>query len=316
MYNLKPPKDALDWKLGLILEISAQLGLGKPGVTQEAWREEELSERVNKSQLRNWWQRPPRKFRTLNAFIETVTQDEPYAAEWLSLFQYAHKANHSRGKTRERVFGVTSFNSDSLASVIIPKLRNMEFLELADVPLGTADAPPFKPWPKWFFAMRRTVRSTVLALLLMSSIIAGYQYLNAPKYQFGEVFTNIRFCLEDDFIEERVNKCTVDERTFYDDDSKIYFSFESYEELDELLDLRLEWFRNGERVHQKSREWTKAFALELKYASTHIVMQKFDFLPPEWAEPGRYHVRFFLEDVFVHEAGFYVEESVRPLAAN
>jgi hypothetical protein len=33
-------------------------------------------------------------------------------------------------------------------------------------------------------------------------------------------------------------------------------------------------------------------------------MQEFDSLRPEWAEPGRYHVRFFLEGKFVDEAGF------------
>jgi hypothetical protein len=307
MYNLRPPNEAVEWHLGLILEICFLIGLGKKGVIDESWEEPSVCEILSKNQIRHWWKSPPKKKKTLQRFIELLTQGEPFSNEWKALLEYAIKNNFERGKQKEEVFGVNVFDKTDLQNVILPKLKEMHSSDLEDVHRLHGDIP----LPNSNAAGIKSRSSSQIVIITSSLIILTILALwlkpfHGNKYEFRNVFREIKFCRETDFEETPGNNCQADISTFTTNDPKIYLSFESIERLEGLPEINLQWLRNGELLYERARPWIDAFAIDLKYASTHIKMQKFDSLPPEWAEPGRYHVRFFLENEFVDEAGFVI----------
>lgn len=288
MYNLSPPKNALNWNLGLLLEVSFVLGLGKPDTNQESWAESKVSDLINRRQIRQWWKSPPKKKTTLDKYINLVTKGETFASEWRYVFDRAIKHNVDSGLSSEEVFGTCEISN---AVWLHTKISEMPSLIMPSTVVTHIHRH------KW------AVLSTLAFVCFLS--LSAY-YLTKPKYKFGEVFENIRFCHETDFIENTLNACTTDVRNFKDSTPIIYASFSSIKPLSPNVPFKLAWFRNGELQIEKERPWSKTFAKEYRHASTHIITTKFDKLPSEWGDPGRYDVMFYVDGNLLEEARFYV----------
>lgn len=308
MYNQPPPQEAKDWHLGLVLEVCFQIGLGKPDSLEEPWEELAICEKLAKNQIRHWWKNPPKKKSTLRHYLKLVTNGELFSEEWSSIIEHAIKINHDQGKQRADVFEVEQFDRGALQTVILPKLRGMPQLEMRSV--GKLESVVRNRWNSGWTKLSFFTQALSLSacLLLVLGLFNTLNPFHGSKYEFRSVFKDIKLCLEADFVYLPNNRCMIDKRTFTTNDPKIYLSFESTEPLHGLPEINLQWLRNGELLYERARPWIDAFAFDLKFASTHIKMQKFDYLPDDWAEPGLYHVRFYLNGRFVDEAEFTVLE--------
>lgn len=309
MYLLPPPAEALDWSLGLVMDVCLKIGLGKPNVMDESWTEAEISEILSISQIRHWYERPPGKqSASVQRFVAAVTDGEPFAKEWKKVINASAAKEGRRSEERHEKFGITRFGKRARDDVIVPKLMSLEPLRLLENqdPMAKNTAVVRGTTSLMSGPRGRAVIGVSAAVLLV--VFVYLLQLSWRQERFGHTFTNIQFCLDETFQYIPKNQCLSDTRVFSSKHDKINLSFEAAVEIEPGSTLNLQWFRNGVLQMERPRPWLKAFAFDLKYASTHIKMTKNGALPPEWSDPGRYHVRFFLNDVLVDETRFDIVE--------
>ncbi|RBP50608.1 hypothetical protein [Arenicella xantha] len=306
MYHRPPPAIALEWPLGLVMDVCLKVGLGKSDSETDSWTESEISEHLAISQIRHWYEQPPgMSSESLVRFTQLVTSGEAYSQEWATLISHAASRKGKRSADRRRYFGISRFGKTSGRDVILPKLAGMRTITLAGIEKSLAlPSPPFEKGPRSIKSSTAIKYILVFFVALAAIVVAKSVQKHHEGEGFGTVFGEIRFCSNENFAYLPHNQCKSDQRVFTTTHKKIYLSFEAITEVEPGTKFRLQWLRNGEVQIERERPWRQAFAFDHRYASTHIKMQKYENLPKGWAEPGRYYVRFFINDAFVDEAKF------------
>lgn len=296
-----------------MMDVCKEIGLGKPSTLSESWSETEICEHLAVSQIRHWYEQPPGKqSEIIKRFIALVCKGEDFANEWAEVIRNASSRKGNRSSERELYFGVTRFSLTAREEYILPALVRMPVLSESEIQAALAPQLYTPPAPRRLLQRRYAYAIPVLALsLLIAGFIYGAQVIN-PTLRFGNVFGNIAFCLDSDFEDVPKNRCNNDRRDYTTAHGKINLSFMSVVDIEPGTELTLQWLRNGEIQLERPRPWRDAFATDLKYASTHILMEKFNSLPSSWGDPGRYHVRFYVNDLLVDEARFNIVDGEAP----
>jgi len=325
MYYERPPKESLDWPLGLVIDVCEQIGLGKPNVTCVRWEPGEISNIIAASQIRHWYENPPRSIkasRVLRDYRDLVIKDEPYAYEWAHVIKTAAGRAGNRHNARTDLFGITEFKPTPKYEDISDRLKSLKKLYRRDIE-GNRSIPDHLA--TWFQVDNPALWSAFIRGVMAMGVLAGvsFIYFGHTIYQmglfdgakskelplserFGKTFQNIQLCTDREFEYKPNNTCLSNSRVFTTKDKKINLSFSTKVFIPPGTPFKLQWLRNGELQLEKERPWLLAFAFNLRDASTHVKMQKFDALPSTWADPGIYHIRFFVDNVLVEEMRFDV----------
>ena len=312
MYNKPPPVDALSWPLGLIRDLCVELGIGKDAPDGVRWTDAELSNRMGKTMTRNWWEQLPPKMVLMN-FIEIVTEGEAYGDLWRYVIENAEARTGKRKKVRSRVFRIKAYTKKSIREKVVPRLNRMTDLteEIKEQHIESRDRvlSIFRLKTLFYNYWLR-----VLGIFLIAGVALG-SFLTLPTLNselalrnsnYGQFFTNIMFCSDEQFEYRPDNTCKKDVRTFSSDVTKINLSFTASQEIRPGTPFTLKWFKDSEFQFERERPWSTTFAFELKKASTHVQMKKFENLPSDWSDPGLYQVQFFLDGKIKDEAFFQI----------
>lgn len=329
MYYGCPPKESLDWPLGLVIDVCEQIGLGKSGAACERWEPGEISNAIAASQIRHWYENPPKSIaasRVLRDCHDLVIKEEPYAYEWSFVIKNAAGRSGNRNTARAGLFGVTEFKPTPKYGEVSARLERLPKLSRRDIEGSRSLSYQLAVWfqldnPALFKAFIRGVKVMGVVMMLCFTFVGTVLYQKGlfdasetrdlpESLRYGTTINNIQFCVDREFEYQPDNTCRSDSRVFTTKDKKINLSFSSKVFIPPGTQLKLQWFRNGELQFEKERPWLLAFAFDLKHASTYIKMQKFQELPSTWADPGIYHVRFIVDDIAVEEARFEVVEEI------